>query len=140
MAFGLYTDAGLTTLLAANIVFQETFDHSELADDVVIYFGSPTTSPNTKVQAASDPGVDQIAVSITDISVGSGQEAANITLSDSADFSGKTPGDPLNLGVEVIDGVGNAAEIHIRFRDSNGAVSTSVELGITTNALFEYEF
>lgn len=139
MTFALYTDAGLTSLLASNPVFDESVDHSILADDVVIYLGSPDTTPDTKIQAASDPGVDPILVSITDADPAGDNDETSITLSDSSDFTGKVAGDPLNLGVEILDGVASAKPIYIRFRDATGAQHTDTDIGISITPVNEYE-
>jgi len=138
MAFALYTDAALTTALSGNVIFEEPVDHSLTPADVVLYLGS--TDAGKKLNALSDPGVDQITVTIADSAVGSGHEAAEIKLATTeAGLATAVAGDPVNLGVEGLSGVGNGAEIWIRSRDATSAQGTSTELSISTNALGEYD-
>ncbi|MCP4342403.1 MAG: hypothetical protein GY799_26880 [Desulfobulbaceae bacterium] len=138
MAFGLYTDAGLTTLLATNVIFEEPVDHSATPSDVTLYLGSPDVGK--KLNALSDPGVDQITVSILDSSPGSGHEDTEIKLATTeAGLATATGGDALDLGVEILSEVGNAAEIWIRSRDATSTQGTSTELSIATNDLGEYD-
>jgi len=140
MAFAFYTDSSLTVPLAGNLVFEEPVDHSSTPDDIILYYGAPSSTPETKVKASSDPGVDQIAVSITDSDVGNGHEAAEITLSaDGTDWGTRTPGDPLDLGTEILSTPANAKQVHVRSRDDTDTQGNSTELGLTTNNLNEYD-
>lgn len=139
MSFAFYTNAGLTVPLSGNIVFEEPTDHSSFAPNVPIYLGDPSTGDPVYLKATSDPGVDQITISITDSAAGSGQEASNIKLATTeAGLATATAGAPLDLGVQIQSGVANAAVIWIQFRDSNGIQGTSTELGLETNQLGEY--
>lgn len=138
MPFDLYIDAGLTTPLSGNVIFEEPVDHSLTPADVVLYLGSPDTGK--KLQAKSNPGVDQIVVSIADASPGGGHEATEIKLATSeAGLDVAVAGDPLNLGVEILSEVGNAAEIHIRSRDATSTQGTATELSIATNPTGEFD-
>ena len=138
--FAFYTDAALTEPLAGNLIFEEPVDHSADPPDIVIYYGAPSTTPETKVQASSSPGIAQVSVSITDSAPASEHDADEITLSiDGTDWGSRTPGDPLDLGVEVLSTSGNAKPIHVRSRDATATQGTSTELGLTTNNLNEYD-
>lgn len=137
-SFKLFTDSGLTSELSGNLVFEESVDHTQLPADQVLYLGSNAASK--KIEAASDPGTDQIAVSITDSAVGSGHEATEIKLAlTEAGLDSATGGASLNLGVTINSGVANAVAIWIRSRDATSTAGTSTELGITTNAVNEYD-
>jgi len=139
-SFAFYTNAGLTEPLAGNLIFEEPVDHSAVPDDIIIYYGAPSSTPEVKVQAASDPGVDQVVVSITDSAPASDHDADEITLSaDGTDWGTRTPGDPLNLGTEVLSTVAEAKPIHVRSRDATATQGNSTELGLTTNNLNEYD-
>ena len=138
--FAFYTDAALTEPIAANLIFEEPVDHSATPPDIIIYYGAPSSTPETKAQASSDPGVDQIAVSITDSAPASDHDADEITLSaDGTDWGTRTPGDPLNLGVEILSTAANAKPIYVRSRDATATQGTSTELGLTTNNVNEYD-
>jgi len=140
MAFALYTDAALTTALSGNVIFEEPVDHSLTPADVVLYLGSTDAGKKLNALSGSGPGVEQIAVTIADSAVGSGHEAAEIKLATTeAGLATAVAGDPVNLGIEVLSGVGNGAEIWIRSRDATSTQGTSTELSISTNALGEYD-
>jgi hypothetical protein len=138
MAFALYTDASLTQQLSGNVIFVEHIDHSLLPADIVLYVGS--TEAGKKLQAASDPGVDQIVVTLADSAPGAGHETTEIKLATTqAGLDTAVAGDPLNLGLEILSGTANAAQIWIRSRDATGQQGNSTELSISSNALHEYD-
>lgn len=68
--FGLFTDANLTTSHSGNINLNHQTDESDNPQDTTIYFGSLGSGGNDttdrKVEANSDPAVDNITVDIVD--------------------------------------------------------------------------
>lgn len=62
--FDLYTDSGLTTAFTGTLTFTHFTDLSDNPQDGVLYLGS--TNSARKLQANSDPGVDNITVTPTD--------------------------------------------------------------------------
>ena len=98
--------------------------------DGVFYLGDPDDT--IKLQAASDPGVDPITVSVADSAPGSGVEDTHIKLAlTSAGLDGATGGAALNAGSTINGGVANAVPIHYRWSNSTGAgVSTEISLSI----------
>ncbi len=62
LTFKFFTDAGLVTPLAGNLVSSHLVDGSEPEDEFTLYLGSAATSK--KLEANSNPGVDQVSVAI----------------------------------------------------------------------------
>lgn len=62
--FDLYTDSGLTTAFTGTLTFTHNTDLSDNPQDGVLYLGS--TNSNRKLQANSNPGVDNITITPTD--------------------------------------------------------------------------
>lgn len=63
-SFDLFTDAGQTTAFTGTLTFLHYTDLSDGTQDGVLYFGSNTVG--RKVEANSDPGVDNITLTPTD--------------------------------------------------------------------------
>lgn len=139
LSFKFYTDAQLSTPHTGNLVATQNVDGS--SDPVVrtLWLGSVTAS--RRLQANSNPGVDQITVSIVDAAPATGNPATDVTLALTQNgLAVATPGAPLNLGVQVLSGAINAVPVWIRIDDSTGVVASSTELSLTTNALRETPF
>lgn len=134
--FAFFLDAGLTTAAAGNMVFQQNSDGSTGPVDKVVYLGS--TASAKKVQAASNPGVDQISISVVDAAAGSGHPASEVKLATTqGGLGGATGGASLNVGTQLLSGVGNAQPVWVRVQDSTGTPGTSTELSIQCNELTE---
>lgn len=104
--------------------------------DYTIYLGS--TIPGKRFRAASNPGIDEIAVSIVDTDPGGGQSVAAVRLARTAeDLDSATPGAPLNIGTEISSGAGNAVEVHIRIEADNLDAGTYSDLSLMTSPLVE---
>jgi hypothetical protein len=133
ITFAFFSDSGLTTPVG-QIAFTQQSGGSAPADQVV-YFGSATAGRIAK--AASNPGVDQVSVSIADSAPGTGHAAAEVRLSaDGVTFG--SAGAALNLGTQVAGGAANAKPVYVRWADATGTVGSSTELSLTTNTLNEY--
>lgn len=63
-SFGLFTDTGLTTAFTGTLTFTHYTDLSDNPQDGVLYLGS--TNSARKLQANSNPGVDNITLTPTD--------------------------------------------------------------------------
>ena len=115
MPFGIFTDTNLTSPLVGPIDFQQNSDGSTGDLEAVVYVGNLEASK--QIQADSDPGVDQIVATLTDISVdpGNSPEITDFKLATSAlGLDSAVAGDPLNLGLTIASGAGNKVAIHIR--------------------------
>ena len=135
--FKLYTDASLST------EFNPATDRigpvsDNVANDFVLYLGSTVTG--RRARRNSDPGVDPIQVTVTDTDPGNNLEAADVKLAETnVDLDSAVGGDPLNYGVtEVLGGVGNQLEIHIRVQYLGG-IATDETVGIEVTQLQEDE-
>lgn len=63
-SFDLFTDSGLTTAFTGTLSFTHYTDLSDNPQDTVLYLGS--NNSNRKIQADSDPGVDNMTITPTD--------------------------------------------------------------------------
>jgi len=120
--FGFYMDAALTDPYDAGTDFVGPFIGETFPIDSVIYFGS--TDTGRKVQADSDPGVDNLVVNLVDAAAGSGVETTDFKLATtSGGLDSAVAGDPLDLGVtQLVGGVGNAVAIHVRCSYAGGII------------------
>lgn len=135
-SFSFFDDPVLTAPAANPLVISQNRDGSTGDVDGVMYYGS--TASGTTAQADSDPGVDQIIVSILD-SAGGGPDVTDVKLASSnANLDAATAGDPLNLGLTVSSGVGNQVAVHYRIKTPTvGTAGTYNELSLETNATRE---
>lgn len=121
--FGFFHDSALTQPISSPDVpadpkLTATQDTANVlaAVDKVIYLGS--TSTTTKLQAASNPGVDAITVTPVDANAGTGAPATEFKLAlSSGGLAGATAGAALILSATITGGVANAIPIYTR-RDS----------------------
>lgn len=135
MTFKFYSDAALTTEITAPLAFSQSTP-SPTASDKVVYLGSVASGKTA--EAASDPGVDPILVSIIDSASGSGSPATDVKLAlTSGGLATATAGAPLSIGTQITSGSANAKEIHILVLDSTGVVGTNTDLSLQTNYLVE---
>lgn len=134
--FKFYTNSSLTTELTGNLSFVQNVDGSTGRQDIQLWLGSVASSKT--LQADSNPGTDQIAISVVDAAAGSGHPASEVKLATTqGGLTGATGGASLNLGTSITSGVGNAVTFWVGVQDSTGVVGTSTELSIQTNLLRE---
>lgn len=114
----------LTTLTVAGSPDVQTF---------TVYFGSTTST--LKVEANSDPGNDQITVSIVDADPGNGHEAAEIQLSDDG-VTYETGGAALDLGTSITGGTSNKKTIYVKTTNAEGSYY-DLNLKLQINELIE---
>lgn len=130
-----YQDAALTTPITTLSVTQNA-DGSTGPVDNVVYLGSTATSH--KFEAASNPGVANIQVSVADSNTSSGAPASDVTLALSqAALATNTPGAALTIGTQILSGSSNAVPVYVRVQDSTGTVGTYTDLSLTTNQVEE---
>ncbi len=65
LTFKLYTDTGLTTAFSGLYQITNQTDLSDNPQDFVLYLGSAETAGTRSIEATSNPGVDQIALTPT---------------------------------------------------------------------------
>lgn len=89
LSFKFYTDSGLTVAFSNLYQLTHQTDLSDNPQDFTLYFGSPNTGVSaTELQAVSNPGVDQISLTPTDIE---GEWTANHAYSLGAIIEPVTP-------------------------------------------------
>jgi hypothetical protein len=108
---------------------------SPTTQDFTVYFGA--TATGLKVEANSDPGNDQITVSIVDADPGNGHEAAEIKLAlTEAGLDTATGGADLDLGTSITSGTSNKKTIWIRATNAEGSYY-DLNLSLAINELVE---
>lgn len=125
----VYKDAGLTQQFDDAVDTLGAFALNGNSGDGVFYVG--VSSDTRQIQDATNPGIDQIAVAIADVSSGSGVEAAHIKLALTAGgLDSAVAGDPLNLGATIPGGAANAVAVHYRWTNSVGS-GTYTEISLS---------
>ena len=129
-----YEDSGLTQVLSGSLTIEKDIDDPDPVDKV-LYLGSTTADR----QFVPDSG-GQIEVSIEDSQPSAGDfETDDIALAlSSGGLDSAVPGDPLDVGAQILSGVGNAVAVYIRFSGSAAGPVSSTELSLTTNLTREY--
>ena len=138
MAFSLkiYTDAALTAELTGNLVSRQNVDGSTPPVETQLWLGS--TVATSTFQASSDPGVDNISLSVLDADPGNGHETTEVKLATAqGGLAGAVAGDPLDLGLQISGGVVNAVPFWIQVDDATATLGTSTELSVQTNNIDE---
>ena len=130
--WNFYADAGATTLAEGGATVIDGLGPV----DRVLYFASPAAGKT--LQAASNPGVDAIEITVEDAAVASGVEAAAIRLAlSAAGLAAATPGAALSLPATLTSGAANAVAIYVRTEQGALALGTYTDLTLRTSALVE---
>lgn len=130
-----YTTAGMTTELTT-LAATQAADGSGAAVDSVVYLGS--VASGKKFRANSNPGTDNIIVSIADAASGSGAPNTSVKLATSAGgLATALAGQPLSLGTQILSGAGNAIAVHVRIDTPALAVGKYTDLSLVTNTVVE---
>ena len=91
-----------------------------------------------KIEANSNPGVDNIIIDVLDSNPGFDHEDTEIKLATTqGGLTAATPGASLTVGTSVLSGAANDFEFWIRVTNAVATVGTITELSIATNALKE---
>jgi hypothetical protein len=125
----LWHDAALTSEITAG----NPLDLSD-GEALEIYAGSVDVDPEIFHERITLPGVNQLQVSIVDANTGAGAPDTDIKLAlTEAGLAAATPGDPQDLGVELLGGVANALPVWVQYDDSIG--TTAQYLDVTLKIL-----
>jgi len=136
-ALRFYQDAGMTVLLSVCEATQAD-DGSAAAVDRVVYLGSPVAGK--RFQAASAPGVAQIAVSVLDSATGLQVPASTVRLALSPGGLGSaTPGAAIDVGLAIFSGAGNALPLYMRFDAAAIAAGVYDNLSVDTSPTVEVD-
>lgn len=136
MPFDIYTDTGLTSAAPSPLQVSHNSDFSDNPQDFQYYIGS--LDADRKIEANSNPGVDNIVISVADTSPASGHETTEILLATTQlGLDSATPGASLTVGTSVTSGTGNKYEFWVRVVNAVSTVGISTELSFTTNSVKE---
>lgn len=141
--FALYdsADTSLTTPLGSTLSFVVSANAGASGQDKHFLFGSPTAS--TKCQMASNPGVDQIPISIIDSTPGSGHATTEVYLATTqVGLDSATGGASLNIGHTVTSGSANVVNVWVRYnpphpRTVEYNTELSIRIGTGTDSLLQ---
>lgn len=133
MTFRFFSDASLSTPLDSLAV---TLPATGGSVDRMVYLGSTTALK--LLEAASNPGVALVTVSVADTTPGSGINASHIKLAvvqDDLDYA--VAGTALELGAMIMSGPGSGSEIWVRIETPALANGVYTEISLTTNDVIE---
>jgi len=138
MAWKLYTDAACTAAFSGTLALEHYNDLSDNPQDTLLYYAEVEDDTGDagayKQEAQSNPGVDDIVLSAVDANVGSGHEASEITLAATAGaLATNTAGADLILGTQLLSGVSNRQEAHVRVENAVVVLLNSTELSVDIN-------
>lgn len=132
MSIGFFLDSGLAQP-AARLSATAAADGSGSSEHV-FYFGG--TDATRKHVAASDPGVDQIEVSIEDSAGGTALLPSALRLATTQGGLGSaTPGAALSVGTSIIGGSAHAVAVWVRVDAPAIDAAIYDNLWLVTNAL-----
>lgn len=129
--FAFFSDPALTTRIKSSVFFTQS-TVTPLAEDRVIYFGSPHATH----RCIKTGGVE---IAISDAAVGTGSPAANFKLATSAaGLDTATGGAALNIGTQILGGIDQAVAIHLRVLDTTHVAGIKTDLSLVLNDPVEW--
>ena len=130
---GFFEDSGLSVPFAG-ITAMQASDGSSAAVDRQVWLG--VTDTDRAYYAASDPGTDDIVVSIIDAASGASLLPSSLRLAfDAGGLDTATPGAALAIGNYVGPGSAEAVSFMIRIDTAAFASGVYDNLSLTTNPL-----
>jgi hypothetical protein len=142
MPFGFYLDENLTLPVNLNSAIEISLNTAGGGAyiDIQLWFGSPDSSK--KCQAASNPGVDQITITINDTNPIIHQPNATsgpywVLALNRSELDTNPKNNSIDIGTEVLGGVANAKSFWLRIFEPEQAPSTWEDWILTTNAILE---
>lgn len=136
--FKFYHDSALSSeVTAANPVEITALHPGGAATDVQLWIGS--TETDTQAQATSDPGVDDIEISIADSDGGGAGNATTACklATGQAGLAAAVAGAALAIGPTLTSGVANAVTFWLRITNAQATVGVYTDLSLETNDLTE---
>lgn len=131
----VYLDAGLTDQFDDSTDTLDCFAIDGETGDGSFWVGSDDSG--IKIQEATDPGVNNLTLTIADSGSGTGVDELDIKLALSqAGLDSAVAGDPLSLGATITGGAGNAVRVWYRWDNSVGS-GTYTEISLTLSARVE---
>jgi hypothetical protein len=142
MAFGFYLDENLTQPVnlntPINIVLNTAGGGAHV--DIQLWFGSPDSTK--KCQAASNPGVDEITITINDTNPTIHQPDPNdgpywVLALNRSELDTNPKNNSINIGTEVRGGVANARSFWLRIFEPEQPPAVWEDWVLTTNTILE---
>jgi hypothetical protein len=128
MSFSFHVDSGLVTPETSRTVIEVIGDGYV---DIRTTLGDPDAA--YKWQAASNPGVDAIEVTVDDTNPAGGMTTSMVKLAlTPSGLAGATAGAPLAVGNTVFGGDANAVEVWVRVSTGLVAETTLSDLRLLT--------
>lgn len=135
ISLGFFNDAALTVPVTT-LTFIHAIDDSLPFVKQRVFLGSPTGT--STFQAASNPGVDDIEVSISDPNLPDGFDFDMVKVAASSlALDSAIPGDPFVIGPQILGGAGNGVEVWFQVIDTN-LLQGTYTLIPTTNTVAEF--
>lgn len=135
-SFKLYLDAAQTVEFTGPLQVVHNSDLSDNPQDFQFFLGSNTAG--VQVEANSNPGIDNISISVADSAPGADHEATEILLSTTQiGLDSATPGAALSVGTSILSESANNFEFWLRVVNAVTDIGVSTELSISTNVLVE---
>ncbi len=136
MSIGFFQDFGLSQ--PATRLLATAASDGAGSSDHLFYFGG--TDVSREHVAESDPGVDNVVISIADSSGGTLLLPSALKLAVAqVDLDTATPGASLSVGTNIIGGAANAIPVWVRVDAPAIAAMIYNNLTLTTNALLSRE-
>ena len=135
-SFKFFHDAALTSeVTSANPIQISHVYPGGAASDVQLWLGC--TDAALQTEADSDPGVDDIEISISDADGGgTGNASTAVKLATSqGGLAGATAGAALAIGPRISGGVAGAFAFWLRFTNAATAAGAYTDIGLLTNTL-----
>lgn len=136
MPFDFYTDTALTSAAPSPVQVSHNSDFSDNPQDFQYFLGS--LDADRIIEANSNPGVDNIIISVADTTPASGHETTEILLATTQlGLDSATPGASLTVGTSVSSGAANDFEFWVRVVNAVSTVGLATELSFATNNVKE---
>lgn len=127
--FGWFLDSAKSQPLTTGKVFSFDADGSTGPVDAVLYLGS--TTANRKIQASTNPGVDNLVVSVADAQPGSGQPSSAVKLAlTSGGLDTATGGAALDLGITQLLSSEAGFPVYVRYANALTEVNNYADLSL----------
>ena len=135
ISLGFFSEAALTVPVTT-LTFVHAIDDSLPFVKQQVFLGSPDAGAT--FQAASNPGIDDIEVSVSDPNLPDGFNPTHVKVAASSlALDTAIPGDPFVIGPQILGGAGNGVEVWFQVIDTNLAQGTYT-LVPTTNQVAEF--
>lgn len=144
MPWKVYTDAACTQQFSGTLTFSHFTDLSDGSQDALLYWAEVEEDVGNNgilvLQTKTNPGVNNITLTPTDASPGSGHEATEIKLATTAaGLDTANAGAAVSLGHTLTSGLNGKREIHVRVTNAVQTRGNSTELSFDHPELAQFD-